>query len=220
MKEDRSNDRRGTVAKQGGWLNRPDVLPRFILMTDDRPGVDWAGAIRRLPAGSAVIVRHPEFLVRCRIADGLASHAAANGVYLLLAMERPVRIAGIDGVHIPENALVNWRAADLRRAGHALVTVAAHSAAAVARAGRLGADAALLSPVFPTKSHPGAMALGMARFERIARAAPVPVYALGGIGPDMLTRLGTGAAQGVAGIGLFFDPAFARMSGRFRAIGV
>jgi thiamine-phosphate pyrophosphorylase len=42
-------------------------------------------------------------------------------------------------------------------------------------------DAAFLSPVFATSSHPGAASLTPVRAAFIAAAAPVPVYALGGI---------------------------------------
>jgi thiamine-phosphate pyrophosphorylase len=46
---------------------------------------------------------------------------------------------------------------------------------------RLGADAALLSPVFPTRSHPGGAVLGPVRFRLLARQARLPVIALGGM---------------------------------------
>jgi thiamine-phosphate pyrophosphorylase len=39
----------------------------------------------------------------------------------------------------------------------------------------------MVSPVFPTRSHPGAPALGAARAARIGRLAGVSVVALGGM---------------------------------------
>jgi thiamine-phosphate pyrophosphorylase len=48
-------------------------------------------------------------------------------------------------------------------------------------AARLGADAALLSPVFATRSHPGGATLGPVRFRLLARQAALPVIALGGM---------------------------------------
>jgi thiamine-phosphate pyrophosphorylase len=68
-----------------------------------------------------------------------------------------------------------WRA----RHPHWIITAAAHSLRALM--GLREIDAVFLSPVFATTSHPGARALGPARAALIARAAPVPVYALGGI---------------------------------------
>jgi 8-oxo-dGTP diphosphatase len=50
----------------------------------------------------------------------------------------------------------------------------------------LGLDFALLSPVLPTKSHPGAEHLGWDGFAAIASSCSIPVYALGGLQmPDM-----------------------------------
>jgi thiamine-phosphate pyrophosphorylase len=43
------------------------------------------------------------------------------------------------------------------------------------------ADAILLSPVFPTRSHPGQSALGPVKFRLLAARAMVPVIALGGM---------------------------------------
>ena len=59
-----------------------------------------------------------------------------------------------------------------------VITVAAHSARALHAP---LADAALLSPVFYTRSHPGARFLTPARARLIARASLVPVLALGGV---------------------------------------
>ena len=93
----------------------------------------------------------------------------------------------------------------LRPAGLRLVTAAAHDGAAVRRAVRAGVDAVLLSPVFATASHPGAPTLGAGRFAALARTAAVPVYALGGIDPGSVRRLGGTGAAGIAAIGALLD---------------
>ena len=59
--------------------------------------------------------------------------------------------------------------------------VTAHSLHEIGMAQRLRADAVLLSPVFPTRSHPGTNVLGPVRFRLLARHAQVPVIALGGV---------------------------------------
>ena len=67
-----------------------------------------------------------------------------------------------------------------KRAG--LIQLAtAHNPSEIAQAGRKGADAILLSPVFPTASHPGEPVLGAARFRMLAKLSPVPIIALGGM---------------------------------------
>lgn len=62
-----------------------------------------------------------------------------------------------------------------------LIIAAAHNMAEIAAANRSGADAAMLSPVFPTRSHPGARTLGTLRFLLMSRYAAMPVIALGGM---------------------------------------
>jgi thiamine monophosphate synthase len=71
-------------------------------------------------------------------------------------------------------------------------------------ASRLGVDFAVLGPVLPTATHPGAPALGWARFADLVEAAALPVYALGGVGPADLDRARGCGAQGVAGIRAFW----------------
>jgi thiamine-phosphate pyrophosphorylase len=64
--------------------------------------------------------------------------------------------------------------------GPALLRLAtAHSLHEIRRATR--SDALLLSPVFPTRSHPGGRVLGAVRFHLIEGHAQVPVIALGGM---------------------------------------
>lgn len=56
-----------------------------------------------------------------------------------------------------------------------------HSAEELRRAEALGCDFVLLSPVLPTKSHPGAAHLGWDNFAAIAANSTIPVFALGGL---------------------------------------
>jgi thiamine-phosphate pyrophosphorylase len=81
---------------------------------------------------------------------------------------------GADGIYGPPRAL--WP----RRRG-LLHLATAHSLAELGLAARLSADAALFSPVFPTRSHPGGGTLGPVRFRLLARQAGLPVIALGGM---------------------------------------
>jgi thiamine-phosphate pyrophosphorylase len=81
---------------------------------------------------------------------------------------------GADGIYGSPRSL--WP----RRAG--LIHLAtAHDLAELGLAARLRADAALLSPVFPTRSHPGGGVLGAVRFRLLARQSRLPVIALGGM---------------------------------------
>ena len=70
-----------------------------------------------------------------------------------------------------------------------LVTGAAHNETELLAACRADVDAALLSPVFPTASHPGTQTLGPLKFAALTNRASVPVYALGGATPATMQRL-------------------------------
>lgn len=83
------------------------------------------------------------------------------------------------------------------------VGASCHDADELERAALIGADFATLSPVRATASHPGASPLGWERFAELVREARLPVYALGGAGPEDLDRARASGAQGVAGIRAF-----------------
>jgi len=102
------------------------------------------------------------------------------------------RRVGADGVHWPEARLPRQRPP-----GFALVTAAAHSSAAIARAKAAGADVCMLSPVFPTRSSAGRAPLGLFQASQMARSAALPVIALGGINAETGARL---AGRGFAGL--------------------
>lgn len=197
-----------TLAQFARHLNRRSRaahLPPLILLTDRRRLADPAAAAARLPPGSAVILRDYDDPDRAALARRLRRITRARRVLLLVAGDfRLAAAVDADGVHLPEGMarhgllgpLLDWR----RRAGK-LLTVAAHSRGALARAAAIGADAALLSPVFATASHPGNDVLGPLKFRRLAAGASLPVVALGGIDTGTVRcLLGSGAA-GVAGIG-------------------
>lgn len=183
---------------------RMRALPDWIVMTDEARLADPAPLLGTLPPASMLIVRDRD-AVRCLDrARALASSPRIGRTLVLAAIPRPPRgPAGLDGFHIPERALRFWTRTAIRRLGPGLLTAAAHDGRAIRRAWRTGADAVLLSPVLPTRSHPGQRALGLMRFAALARTSPLPVYALGGIAAADIRRVLAAGAAGIAGIGLF-----------------
>ena len=191
------------AARQLKPVRRTSLLPRLILMTDSIRLPDPDAVILALAPGSAVILRErsPSRLVV--LARRVAPLCRARRIRLLVAGDwRLAHEVGAGGLHLPEAAIRHgpnrWRR--VRRRDW-IVTAAAHSPSAIRVSARLGVDAVLLSPVFPTASHPGARTLGPLRFARWARESPVPVYALGGIDADHGRRLRGSGAAGFAGIG-------------------
>jgi thiamine-phosphate pyrophosphorylase len=100
------------------------------------------------------------------------------------------------GVHLRSG---RWPGVNRRRRG--LRTSSAHSRADLVRARRAGVGLVFLSPVFPTRSHPDAIALGPARWACLALAARVPVGALGGVDGGNVRRLPRGLCKAVGAIG-------------------
>lgn len=160
------------------------TLPRLWLLSDERNDAVLESALAKLPRGSGFIFRHYHLPPRERRArfEALARLARAYGHLIVLAGHPAgARNWRADGVYAAPRRL--RRAADLLR----LAT--AHSLREIGAARRVGADAVLLSPVFPTRSHPGAATLGPIRFRLLAAQAGVPVIALGGMTARTARRL-------------------------------
>jgi thiamine-phosphate pyrophosphorylase len=153
------------------------LLPPLVLMTDDERLRDPLAAARALPKGSMVVVRARQAAKRIALVHAFQE---LRDTLIILVANDAVLAAGVDadGLHLPEAAAPEasrWRARHPRW----IITAAAHSERAVRNARDV--DALFLSPVFATGSHEGRAALGASRANSIARHAPVPVYALGGI---------------------------------------
>jgi thiamine-phosphate pyrophosphorylase len=189
----RLNARAGCVARH--------PLPPLLLLTD-RERADALQQINRLPPGSAVILRDYRAPDRRALARRLRAETRTRRLLFLIAGDWRLAVeTGADGLHLPEAMVAQRRAWRRAREGW-LVTAAAHGPAALERAAAAGADAALLSPVFPTGSHPGARTLGPGRFAQLVRAAPLPVYALGGLGGETAQSFALSGAAGLAGVTL------------------
>lgn len=137
------------------------------------------------------------------LARALVARARALKVRVLVAGDPPLaQRVRASGLHLPEARLKLPLALGPRmRLKSTIVTIAVHSLRGIFRAARLGADAVILGPVFPTASHPGAAPLGVLRFTRLCRHSPIPVYGIGGIGPKTALKLKDSGAVGIAGIG-------------------
>jgi 8-oxo-dGTP diphosphatase len=99
-----------------------------------------------------------------------------------------------DGVHFTSTQLAQCHA----RPNFAYCAASCHTAAELQRAGELGFDFAVLSPVLPTLSHPNAGSLGWAEFASRCAEATLPVYALGGLTPRDLAVAQQHGAHGIA----------------------
>lgn len=194
------------LAKRLNSKNATDLgLPPLVLITDTARLPDPLGAARRLPTGSAVLLRDYNLAERDALAHELAALCRRRRLKLLVAGDAALAIrVGAAGFHLPEGRISEARRWRHRR--HWLITVAAHSREALSCAAMAGVDAAFLSPVFTTGSHPGYRPLGPENFNRLAAKASLPVYALGGITVSNAARLHNGPAVGIAAINAFNQP--------------
>lgn len=131
---------------------------------------------------------------RCLAAE-VATRCREHGALLMLNADTALAAELDVGVHLPAAQLM----AASSRPDLAWVAASCHDVRELARAAELELDFAVLSPVLPTTSHPGATALGWARFGEWLRDYPLPVYALGGLGAG---DLGTARSHGAHGVAL------------------
>lgn len=182
------------------WPGIPGLLPSLIAITDPERTPDVAAFAEGLPNGCALIYRHFGRDERFAEASALANIARAKHLILLVAADPDLAEAcDADGVHWP--ARLASEASKWRRAnGRAIMTLSAHNRRELALAESIGADAALLSPVFSTRSHEGATPLGALRSSALLCGCDLPVYALGGINAGTAKRLQGSGFSGLAAI--------------------
>ncbi|HEX3096091.1 MAG TPA: Nudix family hydrolase [Usitatibacter sp.] len=181
------------------------ALPRVMIVSDAASmGIEeWVRALEERAQREPLLVQVRE--------KAMGFHALQHLVSRALVRTSPWRsrivlnsdcrrLPQCDGLHLTAAAL---KAAPARPAG-SLVGASCHDAAELDRAAALGLDYAVLGPVKPTASHPHAKPLGWAGFEALARARPMPVYAIGGLVRGDLEEAARHGAHGVALLGAAF----------------
>jgi len=119
---------------------------------------------------------------------------AADAKLLLNADIKLAQEIGADGVQLNGGQLADLsQRLDLSWCG-----ASCHSREELLRAEALGCDFALLSPVLPTASHPGAAHLGWENFDAMSAGISIPVYALGGLRVGDMETAWRHGAHGVA----------------------
>jgi 8-oxo-dGTP diphosphatase len=119
----------------------------------------------------------------------------AHGARLLLNAD--IELAheiGADGVQLTAHQLETLH----KRPAVDWCGASCHNAEELRRAEVLGCDFALLSPVLPTRSHPGAPHLGWEKFAETVAGTTIPVYALGGLTHDDMQAAWQHGAHGIS----------------------
>lgn len=171
-------------------------LPGVWLFSDERLGASVERLAAHLPPGSGIVLRHDSLApgARWRLARRLMRIARARGLVVLLAAPPAIaRRWGMGGVHLRQ-PLARCAAQALRLGLRLSMPV--HDGGEARRVRRARADVAFVSPLHPTRSHPGAPGLGRKAWLRLARLAGGQAVALGGMTPPRaraLRRAATGS---------------------------
>ena len=144
-------------------------MPKIWLMTDERLGDALLPSISALPKGSGIVFRHYSLEVKARQTLFFAVSAVARRHRHILVIGGPPIAAPV------------WLKAGRHGRVRGAVTAPVHSRREAIVAERAGAELLFVSPIFPTRSHPCAPALGRVRFGLLVRNLRVPVIALGGM---------------------------------------
>jgi len=159
--------------------------------------------VQGLPGGAGVVFR----------AFGAADAEARGARLLAVARRRRLKLligadaqlaAQLDahGVHLPERLAHQARRLKAVHPGW-LVTAAAHSGRAARRALTAGADAVVVSAVFPSRSASAGRPMGPVRLALLVRQVGGPVYALGGVDNKTARRLKDAGLVGLAAVDAF-----------------
>jgi 8-oxo-dGTP diphosphatase len=149
---------------------------------------------RRLGRGLRLLqVREPGMApsARLRFTASVVGIARRHGCRVMTKE----RFAGADGVHLTARELMLLAE---KPAGQGLVAASCHTRSELERAMALELDFAVLGPVKKTSSHPEREPLGWTKFETLARASSIPVYAIGGMQGADVVEAWTAGAHGLA----------------------
>ncbi|TVS13332.1 MAG: thiamine phosphate synthase [Gammaproteobacteria bacterium] len=182
-------------------------LPRLLLVSDRQR--ERRGALRTsIRAGAPFVQIREKDLGSAAITERLAALACtrqgdARTGPLVCVNGQPelARRLGI-GLHLP----ADHPPAD--RQGIVLLGRSVHDTDEIMRAQDERVDYLIVGTLFASASKPGRAPLGLAAFERLVRAAePLPVFGIGGIGPDQVAAVRDAGAHGVAVCGAILEAA-------------
>ena len=129
------------------------------------------------------------------LAAGVLEACSAFGVPCILHTFADAAIAlGADRLHMPLPLLRQMRSGE--RAGFSALGASCHSAEDAAEAERLGCAYITAGHVFDTGCKQGLPGRGLAFLREVCESVSIPVYAIGGIGPENVAAVRRSGAAG------------------------
>ncbi|WP_114096423.1 thiamine phosphate synthase [Thalassospira profundimaris] len=203
-----------TLIKQARQLNLRNggptgVIAPVILITDDLRLPDPVAAIKQLPPDSMVIFRHYDHPHRARLAATLRQICRARHIPFLVANDLSLALTvSADGLHLPQYRILQTPHIYWQIPRDIVVTSACHDMLTLRHLALLPAryrpDGVLISPVFPTRSHPGAPTLShrtVLHMASICKHLGITPIGLGGINAKTCRNLRSSSLASLAGIG-------------------
>jgi thiamine-phosphate pyrophosphorylase len=174
--------------------------PALLFLTDPARTPDPIAVAGRLPKGSGFVYRHFGAPDRMSVARRLQRVCKRRGLVFFIGADRGLaQKLRADGLHLAE------RQTQRRTYFSGMVTAAAHSRRAAFRAMGAGAQAVLLSPVFPSRSPSAKRPMGSRKARQFAAQSPLPCYALGGVNTKTARTLRNSDFIGLAAIEALID---------------
>ena len=167
--------------------SKDNKLPKVIIIFDDELFNKKKMLKLKIPKKSAFLLRSYQTKKRKKIAKQLLKFCKMKKIKLLIGSDiKLAKDINAHGVHFPEYMIkenkINWIGIkNIKYRKKWIITTAAHSIRSLKKVEGLDIDAALLSPVFISKSHPNNKCLGLNKFSKIVKKTKLPIYALGGI---------------------------------------
>lgn len=181
-------------------LQQPD---RYLVTPD--PGDDdaaWLSALERALAFGVrrVQLRAPDCELGrwARLVDAAIALCRAADAQVLVNGDVELALRHEVGVHLRASQLAALTARPLPE--RMPVAASCHDVHELRMAQALGCDFAVVGTVQPTPSHPGSPTLGWGGFAFLRESVSLPLYAIGGLGPDDLAAARRHGAQGIAAI--------------------
>ena len=167
---------------------KDNKLPKIIIIFNEEDFDEKKFLNLKIPKQAAFLLRSYKAKSRKKIAKQLLKFCKMKKLKLLIASD--IKLAediNAHGVHFPEymikkKNIINWVIVkNIKLRKNWIITTAVHSLQGIKNAEFFDIDAALLSPVFPSKSHKHKKNLGINKFSKIVKKTKLPIYALGGI---------------------------------------
>ena len=168
--------------------SKDNKLPKVIIIFDDELFNKKKMLKLKIPKKSAFLLRSYQTKKRKKIAKQLLKFCKMKKIKLLIGSDiKLAKDINAHGVHFPEymikkKNIINWVIVkNIKLRKNWIITTAVHSLQGIKNAEFFDIDAALLSPVFSSKSHPNKKYLGINKLSKIVKKTKLPIYALGGI---------------------------------------